>query len=55
MIGVVDQYSHIKINPLPPKVQFKEALVILERRDLADIIPKEAVYENNWIRTSEDL
>lgn len=49
-IGVVPQYSHIKINPLPPSIQFKEALVILERRDFVDQIPKEEVYENNWIR-----
>jgi len=55
MISTVAQYSHIKIEPLPPSIQFKEALVILERRDFADIVPKDAVYENNWIRTSEDL
>ena len=65
-IGVVPQYSHIKIGkvrvaspindflePLPPAIQFKEALVILERRDFVDKIPKDQVYENNWIR--EDL
>ena len=54
MIGVVDQYSHIKISPRP-SVQFKEALVILEKRDFVDFIPKDQVYENNWIRTSEEL
>lgn len=55
MIAVIPQYSHIKVSPLPPSIQFKEALVILERRDFAEMIPKENVYEKNWIRTAEEL
>ena len=55
MLATVAQYSHIKIEPLPPQIAFKEALVMLERRDFIDIVPKDLVYENNWIRTSEEL
>ena len=56
MIAVIAQYSHIKIEPLPPSIQFKEALVILEKRDFVDkIVDKKDVYEENFIRTSEEL
>ena len=53
MVATVAQYSHIKVEPLPPQIAFKEALVVLERRDFVDIVPRDLVYENNWIRTSE--
>ena len=39
-----------RISPWPPQIAMKEALVLLERRDiLEELAPKEKVYENNWI------
>ena len=54
LIKTVDQYHKIKVSPLPPSIIKKEALVILERRDVLELVaPKSEAYENNWIH--EDL
>jgi alpha-1,6-mannosyltransferase len=50
LVKTIDQYHKIKVTPFPPAILTKESLVILERKDLLELLaPKSQTYENNWI------